>query len=266
MKKIMIIASTFLLLAIISSCGKKIYTTVDSNSTQESTIQSTEATTNNATTNTPTYTEGTATTYENTTQAITTTQNTTAQSTTSTTNQITNKPITNPDGSTRLSAPTVKHDISDYTEFSFKDSLPDGFLYIDGNNAYKTTDFYKDSYGGLIMDENVKGKKGFQSCLIDSYKKIEIRINIGKFHGTMKQEVRNVPVITVYGFDINGNIIDTQTIDDIDKNKEGNYVRVYLRGEAIAYFEVRATNLPYQSSQVYNFGIRGVTIKGWQYE
>lgn len=48
--------------------------------------------------------------------------------------------------------------------------------------------------------------------------------------------------------------------------KANSYVKVYLRGEDIAYIEVRATNLPCESGKVYNFGITGISIKGWPYD
>ena len=115
------------------------------------------------------------------------------------------------------------------------------------------------------MDENQKGKKGFQTCLFNSFKKIELRINIGKFYGTQKSAVQDVPVFTIYGFDTNGNLVATEVIDELSTNKANSYVRVYLRGEDIAYIEVRATNLPCESGKVYNFGITGISIKGWPY-
>ena len=269
-----------LLLFILVGCASKI-TTEDAKSNNDTTL---EVTTNDSTTEDATTTQTTEITSEPSITEVTTNVETTAVTTTevttekpnTTTEVTTDKPNTtdeettkvsyNPDGSVHLAPPTVSVDITEWQEFSFESSMPDGFLYISGNKAFTPSSSYFYSAGGIKMDENQKGKKGFQTCLFNSFKKIELRINIGKFYGTQKSAVQDVPVFTIYGFDTNGNLVATEVIDELSTNKANSYVKVYLRGEDIAYIEVRATNLPCESGKVYNFGITGISIKGWPYD
>lgn len=278
MKKIFIT----LLLFFLVGCASKITTTEDSTSNNDTTLEittkdsttkevtSTDETTKEVTTNQTTQISTESSTTEVTTIADDTTIITTTEVTTTeepnTTAEETTKISYNPDGSVHLAPPTDSVDITDWQNFSFESSMPEGFLYISGNKAFTPSSSYFYSAGGIKMDENQKGKKGFQTCLFNSFKKIELRINIGKFYGTQKSAVQDVPVFTIYGFDINGNLIATEVIDELSTNKANSYVRVYLRGEDIAYIEVRATNLPCESGKVYNFGITGISIKGWPYD
>ena len=270
-----------LLLFVLVGCASKITTTEDSTSNNNTTI---EVTTKDSTTKDDTTIQTTQINAEDSTTEVTTIVETTAITTTevttekpnTTTEVTTEKPNTtvgettkvsyNPDGSVHLAPPTASIDITEWQEFSFESSMPDGFLYISGNKAFTPSSSYFYSAGGIKMDENLKGKKGFQTCLFNSFKKIELRINIGKFYGTQKSAVQDVPVFTIYGFDTNGNLVATEVIDELSTNKANSYVRVYLRGEDIAYIEVRATNLPCESGKVYNFGITGISIKGWPYD
>ena len=270
-----------LLLFFLVGCASKITTTEDSTSNNDTTLEvttkdsttkevtSTDETTKEVTTNQTTQISTESSTTEVTTIADDTTVTTTEVTTTEETNttaEETTKISYNPDGSVHLAPPTDSVDITDWQNFSFESSMPDGFLYISGNKAFTPSSSYFYSAGGIKMDENQKGKKGFQTCLFNSFKKIELRINIGKFYGTQKSAVQDVPVFTIYGFDINGNLVATEVIDELSTNKANSYVRVYLRGEDIAYIEVRATNLPCESGKVYNFGITGISIKGWPYD
>ena len=256
-----------LLLFVLVGCASKI-TTEDSTGNNDTTL---EVTTKDSTTEDPTI-QTTQINAEDSTTEVTTIVETTAITTTEVTTEKPNTTVGettkvsyNPDGSVHLAPPTASIDITEWQEFSFESSMPDGFLYISGNKAFTPSSSYFYSAGGIKMDENLKGKKGFQTCLFNSFKKIELRINIGKFYGTQKSAVQDVPVFTIYGFDTNGNLVATEVIDELSTNKANSYVRVYLRGEDIAYIEVRATNLPCESGKVYNFGITGISIKGWPY-
>ena len=257
-----------LLLFVLVGCASKI-TTEDSTGNNDTTL---EVTTKDSTTEDPTI-QTTQINAEDSTTEVTTIVETTAITTTEVTTEKPNTTVGettkvsyNPDGSVHLAPPTASIDITEWQEFSFESSMPDGFLYISGNKAFTPSSSYFYSAGGIKMDENLKGKKGFQTCLFSSFKKIELRINIGKFYGTQKSAVQDVPVFTIYGFDTNGNLVATEVIDELSTNKANSYVRVYLRGEDIAYIEVRATNLPCESGKVYNFGITGISIKGWPYD
>ena len=259
-----------LLLFILVGCASKITTSGNSTSNNDTTL---EVITSDSSTEDATTTQTTEITSEPSITEVTTIVETTAVTTTevttdkpNTTDEETTKVSYNPDGSVHLVPPTVSVDITEWQEFSFESSMPDGFLYISGNKAFTPSSSYFYSAGGIKMDENQKGKKGFQTCLFNSFKKIELRINIGKFYGTQKSAVQDVPVFTIYGFDTNGNLVATEVIDELSTNKANSYVKVYLRGDDIAYIEVRATNLPCESGKVYNFGITGISIKGWPYD
>lgn len=177
------------------------------------------------------------------------------------------RPSTNPDGSKTLPiASDLKNriDITDYTYFDFKSSLPTNFEHIYGNNITNPA-FYADATGGLKINENSGPRKGFQTAVFNSWLKIEVRIHIGLFYNASHSVNATNPVFTIYGFDENGLIVTTSFIEEMQKTSENNYVRVYLSNPSICYLEIRATNLPYKSSQVYNFGITGLTLKGWPY-
>lgn len=175
----------------------------------------------------------------------------------------------NPNGSKKIAPPQNKDnklDIEDYTTVSFFDSMPENFKFIYGNNTTKGDFYASAANGGLKMNEDGPAKKGFQSCMFNSFVKVELRFHIGNFFNNSKKVNKNDPVFTIYGFDENGKYLLTETVDMIDKNDIGNYVRVYIRNIQMAYFELRVTNLPYKSSQVYNFSITELTLKGWDYE
>lgn len=154
-------------------------------------------------------------------------------------------------------------DITNWQNFSFVDELPDGFTYIYGNNK-ATPDIYKDG-GGLVMDKNEGPRKGVQTPYFNTWNKIELRIQLGKFHGTSKSQNKNDPVFTIDCYSESGSLIDTYFIEDIDVS-ENSEVKTYIRNSSVSYLEIRATNLPSKSNKVYNFGIAGISLKGWIYD
>lgn len=190
-------------------------------------------------------------------------------STPSTGGQEVDRPAYNPDGSKTLERPQNfgnRLDITEWVNLDFSQGvMPDYCRYIYGNN-FTQPDFYAVSAGGgLKMNENSKSRKGVQLPYFNSWLKVELRIYIGKLFQGGSQVNYKDPVFTIYGFDENGLIKKTETIDMIGTNNEGGYVRCYFGGEDISYIEIRATNLPYKSSQVYNFSIAKIGLKGWPY-
>lgn len=179
------------------------------------------------------------------------------------------RPEYNPDGSKTLEMPLnrdAKIDIAEWTSFNFEEgTMPENCRYIYGNNFGKGEFYSATAGGGLKMNENSKSRKGVQLPFINSWQKLEIRIYIGKFFQCGSSVNEKDPVFTIYGFDDNGLIKDTKTIDMISSNNVGSYVRVYMPAEEVSYLEIRATNLPYKSSQVYNFSITHIDLKGWPY-
>lgn len=154
-------------------------------------------------------------------------------------------------------------DITNWKEFSFVDYLPSDFSYIYGNNKV-TPDIYADG-GGLVMDKNEGPRKGLQTPYFNTWNKVELRIQLGKFHGTTKSQNKNDPVFTIDCFNETGSLIDTYYIDDIDVS-DNSEVKTYIRNSSVCYLEIRATNLPTKSNKVYNFGISGLSLKGWIYD
>ena len=165
-----------------------------------------------------------------------------------------------------LTTPNNKNnpiDITDWKNYSFVEELPDGFTYIYGNNK-ATPDIYADG-GGLVMDENEGPRKGLQTPYFNTWNKIELRIKLGKFHGTSKSQNKNDPVFTIDCYSESGSLIDTYYIDEINVS-DNSEVKTYIKNSSISYLEIRATNLPSKSNKVYNFGISGISLKGWIYD
>lgn len=173
----------------------------------------------------------------------------------------------NPDGSVKLEAPlnsNNKIDITEWQNFGLIDSLPDNFRYIYGNN-FVQPDFYQSEGGGLKFNKNENAKKGFQTPMFSSFLKMEVRLMINTMNNSSSKVNDSNPVLTIYGFDQNGVLKETAYVENFDKSQEGKELKFYLRNIEISYLEIRATNLPYKGSQVYNFGINKFSIKGWPY-
>ncbi len=171
----------------------------------------------------------------------------------------------NPDGSKKLSAPQNINspiDITEWNNFDFTNELPENFSYIYGNNKVKA-DIYGDG-SGLVMDKNTSARKGLQTPCFNSWLKLEIRLDLGKFHANTKTRNLDDPVFTIYGFNNQSKIVETYFIEEINV-QDNSPIKFYLRNENISYIEIRATNLPFKSGKVYNFGIKGMSIKGWPY-
>ena len=166
----------------------------------------------------------------------------------------------------KLTPPDNKNnpiDISSWNNYSFIEELPEYFSYIYGNNK-ATPDIYSDG-GGLVMDKNEGPRKRVQTPYFNAWNKVELRIDLGKFHGTQKTQNKNDPVFTIDCFDTSGSLIDIYYIDEINVS-DNSQVKVYIKNINVSYLEIRATNLPTKSNKVYNFGIKGISLKGWIYD
>ena len=71
------------------------------------------------------------------------------------------------------------------------------------------------------------------------------------------------PIFHIYGYNPKEKHISTDYLEQgsINKQKEGNYVRLYLRNIDISYFEIRLNANPVKGSQHYNFGINKYRFK-----
>ena len=48
-------------------------------------------------------------------------------------------------------------------------------------------------------------------------------------------------------------------------NMQNKDITIYLNGVGVSYLEILNTNLPYKSSQSYNFAVLGITLTGFPY-
>lgn len=107
--------------------------------------------------------------------------------------------------------------------------------------------------------------KGLQSPFINSWNKIEVRLTISSVSNNSKKPDKGKPTMFVYGYDQGSNLIEQGEISEGSITANTREVKFYIRNSEVAYFEVRLNAFPYKNSQCYNFGIGGVSIKGWPY-
>jgi hypothetical protein len=158
-------------------------------------------------------------------------------------------------------------DISDYTNFDFFNSIPEHWSYITGNRKSSGKgDFFAESFGGGFKFAQLY--YGLQTPVINSWKKIEIRFYISAVTNNSAKKDLDAPIFHIYGYDKSGKYITLDYLDQgsITTQTKGNFVRVYVRNENIAYLEFRLNAFPYKSSQCYNFGVDKITLKGFPYD
>ena len=97
---------------------------------------------------------------------------------------------------------------------------------------------------------------------------MEVRLSISKVANNSQKKDVDEPIFHIYGYDITGQMIHTQYIEQgaITAQSEGKEVKFYLLNEDVCYFELRLNAFPYKGNQCYNFGVDEISIKGWQYE
>lgn len=172
-----------------------------------------------------------------------------------------NKTVTGPEN--------VKNpiDVTNWVNFDFYDSIPEYWSYIQGNNKVNSRgDFYAESAGGGFKFSQLY--YGLQSPLLNTWKKLEVRLSISKVANNSQKKDVDEPIFHIYGYDITGQMIHTQYIEQgtITAQSEGKEVKFYLLNEDVCYFELRLNAFPYKGNQCYNFGVDEISIKGWQYE
>ena len=152
------------------------------------------------------------------------------------------------------------------SSFVFNNGMPDYFRPIYGYNY--AGDYY--ASGSLKISSDNDAKQGFQTAMFVSNKKLEIRLQIGEMHGKQSSNYdKNKPILVISGFDENGKLLDTIDINasDFGKNKENSTIRQYMYSASnVAYLEVIAEQLPYDSGKSYNFGFEGIDLIAWPYE
>lgn len=157
-------------------------------------------------------------------------------------------------------------DITEWKEYDFYNSMPNNWAYIQGNNKVNSkTNFYAESAGGGFKFAQLY--YGLQTPLINGWEKIEIRLEISCVNNNSQKKDDDEPIFHVYGYDINGQYISLDYIEQgaITTQTAGNYVRIYVRNINIRYLEFRLNAFPYKGQQCYNFGVSKISLKGWPY-
>lgn len=177
----------------------------------------------------------------------------------------------NPDGSKRQEPPTNNPKLawsSQESLYDFSSSFPEGFKYIYGHQILKNPAFYSKG-GWKITVPNGSARMGFQTPLFESDLKIEIRFYFSEINNNNNKVDEDNPWMTIYGFDEQGNIKQTLTVETPSKfssyeNNKTPY-NIYMSGENVSYLEVRFTACPYKGTQCYNFGIKAIGFKTFPY-
>ncbi|MBQ4182081.1 MAG: hypothetical protein II619_00765 [Bacilli bacterium] len=172
-----------------------------------------------------------------------------------------------PNGNLKLSAPenmASPIDVTNWVNFDMSEELPSYWRHIYGNN-FTNASFYASSHGGGVKMDQLR--KGLQSPILNTWKKLEVRITISSVNNNSQNvnSHKNKPIMLIYGYDSASNLIVQDEIAEGSINANTNEVHFYLRNESLAYFELRLNAFPYKGSQCYNFGIGGVSLKGWPY-
>lgn len=157
------------------------------------------------------------------------------------------------------------HDNKTMTSFSFIDTLPDYFRFIYGYKYLDKADRYAN--GEVKISSSTNAKQGIQTAMFESNLKLEIRLEVGQINNCSAGNKidKDLPVVTIDGFDEDGNLIRSVYINEINKKHENTSIRTYMDGTFISYLDIRFTQLPYKGSQAYNIGIRGLSLIAWPY-
>lgn len=176
----------------------------------------------------------------------------------------------NEDGSAKLPIPTKE--VSSWgqqeTKYDFSSQFPEEFSYIYGHKILDNPSFYSKG-GWKITFPNSSARMGFQTPLFNSDLKIEIRLYISEINNSNNKVDKDNPFITIYGFDMNGELIRTSKIENVSNfynyQNSSSPLNFYFNGEGISYLELRFTSAPYKNSQCYNFGINSIGFKTFPY-
>ena len=177
-----------------------------------------------------------------------------------------------PIGNTTVSGPhnTTRVNLDDYTDFSFYDSLPDNWEYIQGNNKVKNcSDFFENEAGGFKFSHLYYG---IQSPLLKTYKKLEVRLYISQLTNSSKKADDTKDIFHYYFYNSTGTCYSNykvQKSETITHSQVGNFIRFYVTQSEIpdlSYFEIRLNYYASKGSQCYNIGMDKIQLKGWDYE
>lgn len=153
-----------------------------------------------------------------------------------------------------------KLEIHSKQEFSFFNSLPNFFRYID-NSEFVLPKFLDENIGGGIeFDENYNPNKGIQTGFFTSYSHLELTLQIGEFFNCKQEVNANEPILKIYALNEEGKIVDFSYVSSITKNSEKV---IQFQNVEISYLEIYINNLPYRLEQVYHFQLLGCSLYGY---
>lgn len=142
---------------------------------------------------------------------------------------------------------------------------------IYGRNIVKASSikYYSSTEGGGInmhTNKNATTYYGLQTYMFeDNWLKLELDIHIGTMKNNSKKVDKDKPIFTINAYNDQGKLLRTYYKENFDTGMMNHDIRIYLDGTNVSYLEILNTNLPYKSSQCYNFAVLGITLTGFPY-
>lgn len=152
-----------------------------------------------------------------------------------------------------------------------QDSVSPLLNMIYGRNIVKVSSikYYSSTEGGGInmhTNKNATTYYGLQTHMFeDNWLKLELDIHIGTMKNNSKKVDKDKPIFTINAYNDQGKLLRTYYRDNFDTGMMNHDIKIYLDGTNVSYLEILNTNLPYKSSQCYNFAVLGITLTGFPY-
>ena len=152
-----------------------------------------------------------------------------------------------------------------------QDSVSPLLNMIYGRNIVKASSikYYSSNDGGgmnMHTNSNSTTYYGIQTHMFeDNWLKLELDIHIGTMKNNSKKVDKDKPIFTINAYNDQGKLLRTYYRDNFDMGMMNHDIRIYLDGTNVSYLEILNTNLPYKSSQCYNFAVLGITLTGFPY-
>lgn len=152
-----------------------------------------------------------------------------------------------------------------------QDSVSSLLNMIYGRNIVKASSikYYSSTEGGGInmhTNKNATTYYGLQTHMFeDNWLKLELDIHIGTMKNNSKKVDKDKPIFTINAYNDQGKLLRTYYRDNFDTGMMNHDIKIYLDGTNVSYLEILNTNLPYKSSQCYNFAVLGITLTGFPY-
>ena len=152
-----------------------------------------------------------------------------------------------------------------------QDSVSPLLNMIYGRNIVKASSikYYSSNDGGGInmhTNKNATTYYGLQTHMFeDNWLKLELDIHIGTMKNNSKKVDKDKPIFTINAYNDQGKLLRTYYRDNFDTGMMNHDIKIYLDGTNVSYLEILNTNLPYKSSQCYNFAVLGITLTGFPY-